>query len=222
MKTIHVVYGVSIGIHILGMLALNLIKPEKEIETIAISMTTVEQPKKEEEKPKPPDPAPAPVARPTPHAAPPKAAPPPDAAPPPAAPDFGFVMSGGPGGPGGIAVPTAAPPPPPPRQAVKKLGVVAPVAEAGCDEPEVKPKATSLPHPTYTDEARAASIEGKVRVEVSLSPDGAVQGTKVLEGLGYGLDEAAMAALKAAQFSPATKCGKAIPYTMTIAIRFAL
>lgn len=223
MKTIHLVYGVSIGLHILGILALNLLKPEEVMETIAITMTTVEQPeKKEEEKPKPPEPEPVAVARPTPRAAP-KAAPPPEAAPPPAAPDFGFVLSGGPAGPGGVAVPTATPPPPPPRQTVKKLGsVAAPVAEAGCDEPEVKPKATALPHPAYTDEARAASIEGKVRVEVNLSADGAVSGAKVLEGLGYGLDQAALNALQSAQFAPATKCGKAIPYTMTIAIRFAL
>lgn len=201
------------------MIALNQLKPEREVEAIPISMTTIEQPKKEE-KPEPPKPEPVAAAQPVPKAAPSKVAPPPEAPTTPA-PDFGFVMSGN-GGPGGIAVPTAAPVTPP-RQTVKKLvAAAAPVAEAGCDEPEVKPKATAMPHPSYTEAAKAAAIEGKVRVELNLTAEGNVADAKVIEGLGFGLDEAALTALRAASFSPATKCGKAISSKFTVSVRFAL
>ena len=50
--------------------------------------------------------------------------------------------------------------------------------------------------PEYTEEARAAAIEGKVRVEITVDASGAIRSVKVLEGLGHGLDEAAYARSK--------------------------
>ena len=220
MKPIHTVYAASMVIHVAGAVALNLVEPPKQVELVNVTMTTIEAQKKEEPKPKPPDPEPAAAPRPAPMAAP--AEVPPDAAPPPPAPDFGFVMSGG-GGPGGVAVGPKTPVPPP-RQAVKKLGAaavtIAPTDD--CGEPEVKPKAIAMPHPAYTDEARAAAIEGKVRVQLALTAEGTVAEAKAIEGLGFGLDEAAVDSLKRATFSPATRCGKAVPATFTVAVRFAL
>jgi protein TonB len=222
-KPIHVVYAVSFGLHIVGAIALNQIKQEKQVEAIAISMTTIEE-QKEEEKPKPPDPEPVAEAKPVAHRAVPKAAPAPTPEAPPPAPDFGFVMGGG-GGPGGIAVGAAAAAPAPVTPKVtKKVFQAAPQAapEADCGEADTKPKATSMPHPAYTDDARAAAIEGKVRVELTLSPEGTVTDAKIVEGLGHGLDEAAIAALKEAKFNPATRCGKPVASTFTVAVRFAL
>ncbi len=60
--------------------------------------------------------------------------------------------------------------------------------------------------PEYTEEARAASIEGKVRVEITVDASGAIRSVKVLEGLGHGLDEAAVRAVEGATFEPAQQC----------------
>jgi protein TonB len=79
-----------------------------------------------------------------------------------------------------------------------------------------------MPHPAYTDDARAASIAGKVRVQLTIDPAGQVSVASVLEGLGHGLDEAAVAALRQASFNPATKCGKPVASTFVVAVRFAL
>ena len=73
-----------------------------------------------------------------------------------------------------------------------------------------------------TDDARAAGIEGKVRVELTLTPEGTVADAKVIEGLGHGLDEAAIAALRGATFAPATRCGKPVAATFTVSVRFTL
>jgi protein TonB len=127
-------------------------------------------------------------------------------------------------GPGGIAVPMSKPAEAPVvRQATKKvLAAAAPAPEDTCTDADVKAKGITIPHPAYTDEARAAGIEGKVRVELTLDATGQVTDAKVLEGLGHGLDEAALTAMRGAQFSPATHCGKPIATTFVVAVRFAL
>jgi protein TonB len=76
--------------------------------------------------------------------------------------------------------------------------------------------------PEYTEEARAASIEGKVRVEITVDASGAIRSVKVLEGLGHGLDEAAVRAVEGATFEPAMQCGKPVESTFTVSIRFTL
>jgi protein TonB len=79
-----------------------------------------------------------------------------------------------------------------------------------------------MPRPAYTDEARAAAIEGKVRVELTIDENGQVTNANVLAGLGHGLDDAALAAVRGAKFSPATRCGKGVASTFVVAVRFAL
>lgn len=216
----------SIALHLLAGGALAAIDAPEPEKIEIIEMQTVEIPKPP--KPEPPKPPPPEVApQPAPKAAPPapKAAPPAPAAEPAAAPDFGFAL-GNADGPGGIAVAAAAPvaAPPPVRQAVaKKLSAPAPAPEDGCtDVADTKPKATSMPHPAYTEDARAAAIEGKVRVELTVDASGSVTDARVIEGLGHGLDEAAVAAVKGASFAPATHCGKPVSATFTVSIRFAL
>jgi protein TonB len=214
LRPLAVVYGISFGVHVVLIAVLNLIKEKPPEEIVAVQLSEVEKPEKEKEEEKEPEPEPVPVPARAPKAAPAEAAPPP-------APDYGFKMSSsmGNGGPGGVVVPTAAPAAPVTKSLSRKP-VAAP--EDGCSDPIVKAKATTMPHPEYTEEARAASIEGKVRVELTVEPDGSVSGAKTVQGLGYGLDEAAVAALKDAKFSPATMCGKAVASTFIVGIRFAL
>ncbi|MDB4989239.1 MAG: hypothetical protein JWN04_4417, partial [Myxococcaceae bacterium] len=91
-----------------------------------------------------------------------------------------------------------------------------------CDEVASKPKPLVMNRPEYTEEARAAAVEGKVRVELTVDATGAVKNVKVLESLGHGLDEAALRAVQAASFEPAQQCGKPVSATFVVSIRFSL
>jgi protein TonB len=229
-----ILYGVSFLLHASLGAGFTEIEPEKEPDRIAIAV--VQPPKKKaKEEPPPPPPPPPPIA-PKPKAARPKAVeaapPPPVAAPAPSAasadvPSFGIAMSGGVGL-GGVAVPlgdslhgT--------REPVKRVAqaktLVEPKKEVAvdeCAEPASKPKPIEMQKPEYTEEARGAGIEGKVRVELTVAADGSVREAKVLEALGHGLDEAALNAVRAAKFEPALHCGKPVEATFVVAIRFSL
>lgn len=232
--TMAVLYGVSFVLHASLGLGVREIEPEKEPERIAIAVVTPPpKPKPKAEEPPPPPPPPPPVeAAPkakAPKAAPKAEAPPPDApAPVAAAPSFGIAMTGGTGA-GGIAVPVGdslgGSREPVKRVAQEKKLGEAPkkqVVEDACSEAASKPKPLGMPRPEYTEEARTAGIEGKVRVELTVDATGAVTDVKVLESLGHGLDEAALAAVRAASFEPALSCGKPVSATFTVSIRFAL
>ena len=215
----------SLLLHLGGGFCFARWEVERPPPPIVVEVKTYTRPKPPPPPPEAPPPPPEPPT-PAPKApAPPKAAPPPPAAPPaaPAAPDFGVALSGGASGPGGLAVPVGSPGAPK-REARKELGGPPPEAAAagGCTEALVKARATAMPQPAYTDEARAAEVEGKVRVELTVDTQGAVTATRVLEGLGHGLDEAAVSAVKGATFTPATRCGEPALSTFTVSVRFAL
>lgn len=213
-------------------------KPEPEKHMVAVM---VSQPKKKEKAkpPEPPKPIEAPkemLQRPTQRAA----APAPVAPAPPdpiaaahpalaAMPDFGISMSGGLPGAGGIAIPMGggqAPSSVQPKAKEKVLGSAAErpaVAGAGdCPDDLIKAKPQGFVKANYTDDARAAGIEGRVRVEISLDESGHVLGAKVVSGLGHGLDESAIDAAKRMSFNPATRCGAAVKSTFVVSMRFVL
>jgi protein TonB len=68
----------------------------------------------------------------------------------------------------------------------------------------------------YPKKAQAQGIEGDVILRVSLDETGRVHDVKVLSGLGYGLDEAAVHALKnRCQFTPAISTdGNPVPFVI--------
>lgn len=142
-------------------------------------------------------------------------------------PDFGLSLSGGIGGegpaflPGGSTNGARAPRTPAPAapRAAKPTATATPAIEDCADAPQ-KPKPRNVPQPAYTDAARAAGVEGKVRVELTVDENGQVISVRVLSGLGHGLDEAALAAARAATFEPALRCGKPTRATFTISMRF--
>lgn len=74
----------------------------------------------------------------------------------------------------------------------------------------------------YTDEAVEARVEGQVVLELVIDASGEVREVKVVEGLGYGLDEAAVAAARQFRFRPATVDGEPTPVALNFAIRFSL
>jgi periplasmic protein TonB len=104
---------------------------------------------------------------------------------------------------------------------------VLPVAAAAggldpCEDPPAKPKPRNVPQPAGTEAARAAGVEGKVRVQLTVDESGRVIDVKLLQGLGYGLDEAALSAARQAEFEPAVRCGKPSRATFNISMRFTL
>jgi len=141
-------------------------------------------------------------------------------------PDFGVSLTGGVNG-TGIALPVGGGGParqPSVEKVVRKAAasVAAALPSDGCDEPAAKPKPISVPQPGYTDDAQAAAIEGKVRVQLTVDESGKVIDVKLISGLGHGLDEAALSAARRATFEPASRCGKPTQATFTISMRFKL
>lgn len=223
------VLGLSLLFH--GALGVLVYQIEKDEARAATAIEMAESKKKEEAaKPEPPKPPPEPPKQAPRRAAAeakPAEAPPPEAAPLDALPDFGLELSGGIGG---LAVapaagaPTAAAPKAASTARAAAPSVKRPSASAAaddCDEPPVKPKPRNIPQPAYTDQAREAGITGKVRVELTVDETGRVVSARVLAGLGYGLDEAALAAAREATFEPGARCGKPSRSTFTLGIRFS-
>jgi TonB family protein len=78
------------------------------------------------------------------------------------------------------------------------------------------------PKPVYTDEARALKLQGDVALDVVFLANGTVQVTKVVSGLGHGLDEAAMRAAQQIKFKPAKRDNENVDFPARIRIQFQL
>lgn len=74
----------------------------------------------------------------------------------------------------------------------------------------------------YPPEAKRNDIEGNVVMSVSIDADGKVTAVKVLSGPGYGLNEAAMEAVKRMRWKPATKGGENVATQITWTYQFVL
>jgi protein TonB len=99
----------------------------------------------------------------------------------------------------------------------------------GPGDPVAEYEVTTMPLPQgrcagkYTDEARQAAIEGTVVLDLVVGPDGRVSNIHVVTGLGHGLTEAAIAALKGCRFSAGQKNGVPVPVRIRgFKIRFLL
>ena len=75
----------------------------------------------------------------------------------------------------------------------------------------------------YTEEARQAGLEGTVILDIVVGEDGAVRDITIVQGLGQGLNDAAVRALKACQFTPGERNGKPVPVRVRrFKVHFAL
>src|ERR1700756_332597 len=74
----------------------------------------------------------------------------------------------------------------------------------------------------YTDEARLNRIEGAVTVEALMGTEGRIESMRVLKGLGFGLDEVALASVREWEFSPATRDGVPVSVVAQIDVQFTL
>jgi protein TonB len=92
-----------------------------------------------------------------------------------------------------------------------------------CTEPPGKPEPTLKAEIEYTDEARAAGLEGRLVLRVTVDASGSVTDVVVVAGVDPALDAAAIATVKTWRFRPAQACGKPVAGGQyTIARRFVL
>jgi TonB family protein len=101
-------------------------------------------------------------------------------------------------------------------------------APACAHEPEhpehnvTMPHAIFVPDPEYSEQARKKKIQGTVVVSLTVTVDGTTRDIKVVKGVGYGLDEKAVAAVSRWRFSPALKDGQPIEKEITAEVAFRL
>jgi TonB family protein len=76
--------------------------------------------------------------------------------------------------------------------------------------------------PAYSEEARAAKLQGTVRLKVTIDVDGLAKDISVVSGQGLGLDEQAVTAILQWKFNPGQKDGVPIPVLATIEVNFKL
>jgi TonB family protein len=74
----------------------------------------------------------------------------------------------------------------------------------------------------YTEDARKKGITGGVVLEIVIKSDGSVGEVKVLRGLGFGLDDRAVAAVRNWRFAPARRLGTAVDVIVEVEVEFSL
>jgi TonB family protein len=76
--------------------------------------------------------------------------------------------------------------------------------------------------PDYTEEARRRGIAGDVVLEIVVRRDGTVGSIRLLQGLGSGLDQRAIDAVRAWRFNPALRFGTPVDVMVEVAVEFKL
>ncbi len=84
------------------------------------------------------------------------------------------------------------------------------------------PTVASRPEPQHTDFARRARVSGTVVLDAVVRKDGSLGILGVVEGLGFGLDEAAEATLQQWRFKPGMRDGQPVDTRLTLEIVFNL
>ena len=74
----------------------------------------------------------------------------------------------------------------------------------------------------YTEDARQRALSGEVVLEIVVRRDGSVGDVKILQGLGGGLNDRAVQAVRQWRFSPAHKQGEAVDVMVEVAVEFRL
>lgn len=74
----------------------------------------------------------------------------------------------------------------------------------------------------YTEDARRRGLQGDVVLEIVVRRDGSVGEVTVLQGLGAGLDQRAVAAVRQWRFDPARRRGTPVDVIVEVAVEFTL
>jgi TonB family protein len=91
--------------------------------------------------------------------------------------------------------------------------------ESELDAPAQLVKTSPL---VYPEAARRAGIETDLPVEIVIDTDGRVVSARALRQAGYGLDEAAMGAIRAYRFWPGFRAGRPVRVRMRWTLQFRL
>lgn len=84
------------------------------------------------------------------------------------------------------------------------------------------PVPISMPEPEFSEEARKAKMAGNVLVYLWVDPQGRPSHVRVLRGIGMGLDEKALEAVKQYRFKPAKKDGQPVTVEMNVEVGFQI
>jgi periplasmic protein TonB len=76
--------------------------------------------------------------------------------------------------------------------------------------------------PEYSEDARKARFQGTVVLNTIVREDGSVQVTKVVRGIGFGLDQNAINAVLQWKFKPARRNGKPVAAYLNVEVSFNL
>ena len=102
-------------------------------------------------------------------------------------------------------------------------GTRAPQTHSAAQEAAFKPVVIlSKPNPVYPPEARRDHIEGQVILSVLFGASGHLRVLKVEQGLGHGMDAAAIQAAEQIKFKPAERDGRPVDSTAMVHIIFQL
>jgi len=99
-----------------------------------------------------------------------------------------------------------------------RIGNAGAIPPAGMTAPTVLKSAIAL----YNEDARAHGIEGTVTIEALVGEDGKIQSTRILKGLGFGLDQAALASVQEWVVSPATRNSLPVSVGAQVDVVFSL
>jgi TonB family protein len=119
----------------------------------------------------------------------------------------------------------AASPPPPPPSSATEANLSAPPPEPQQVPRELRldgPRILRFYLPAYSKEALAKGIEGEVVVSALFRHDGKIKDVVVNQGLGYGLDERALDAVRRTEFEPARRDERPIDIRAEIVFNFSL
>ena len=84
------------------------------------------------------------------------------------------------------------------------------------------PIPVSMPDPEFSEEARKAKVSGNVLVYLWVDQNGNPTHVRVIRGIGMGLDEKAMEAVRQYKFKPAKKDGKPVTVEMNVEVNFTI
>lgn len=84
------------------------------------------------------------------------------------------------------------------------------------------PRCVYCPQPSYTDPARAAKFQGNILLNVVVSQEGQMQEARIVKGLPFGLNEAAMQVMQSWRFKPAMHAGEPVNAAVMIEVSFRL
>jgi periplasmic protein TonB len=95
-------------------------------------------------------------------------------------------------------------------------------SSSGFETPTTQAVLLYKTEPEYSEEARKAKIQGSVLLRVDIDARGQVANITLGQGLGLGLDEQAVAAVRKWRFRAATHNGKPVPTRALIQVTFRL